>query len=75
MVGPMSDEERSSLTLRLKVGFVLLIGFSAGLITLVGDPTLLEVALVTLVGFGVGGVLVWVVFPGTGEVRRDRGRR
>lgn len=74
MVGPMSNDERTSLTRRLKTGFVVLIGISAGLITLVGDPTLLETALVTLVGFIVGAVLVRVVFPGTGEMQRDRDR-
>jgi predicted exporter len=72
MVGPMSSEERSRLTLRLKIGFVLLIGFSAGLTTLVGDPTLVEVALVTLVGLVVGAVVVRVVFPGTGAVEPRR---
>ena len=72
MVGPMSSEERSRLTLRLKIGFVLLIGFSAGLTTLVGNPTPVEVVLVTLVGLVVGAVVVRIVFPGTGEVVRGR---
>ena len=72
MVGPMSSEERSRLTLRLKVGFVLLIGFSAGLITLLGDPTLLEIALVTGAGLVFGALVVRFVFPGTGEVARIR---
>jgi hypothetical protein len=72
MVGPMSSEERSQLALRLKIGFVLLIGASAGLITLLGDPTLLEVALVTGVGLVFGVLVVAVVFPGTGEVKRIR---
>ena len=72
MVGPMTSEERTRLTLRLKIGFVLLIGFSAGLITLLGTPTLLEVALVTAVGLVFGALVVAVVFPGTGEVKRIR---
>ena len=72
MVGPMSSEQRSRLMLRLKAGFVLLIGFSAGLITLLGDPTLLEIALVTGTGLVFGVLIVWFVFPGTGEVKRIR---
>ena len=72
MVGPMSSEERSRLALRLKVGFVLLIGLSAGLITLLGDPTPLEIALVTGAGLAFGALVVRVVFPGTGEVERIR---
>jgi hypothetical protein len=75
MVGPMSTEERDALTLRLKVAIVALVGLSSGLITLLGDPSLLEVALVVLVGLGVGVLLVWIVFPGSGGVDRERGPR
>ncbi|MWG36875.1 hypothetical protein [Halomarina oriensis] len=72
MVGPMTTEERSQYMRWLKLGFVLLIGVSAGLITLLGSPTLLEVALVTGVGLVFGAIVVAVVFPGTGEVKRVR---
>ena len=76
MVGPISRDERSSLVRRLKAGFVVLVGGSSGLIAVQGGATLVEVALVTLVGLVVGVVLVWLVFPGTGEVEnvRRRGR-
>jgi hypothetical protein len=70
MVGPMSTGERSRLMRLMKLSFVLLIGCSAGLITLLGSPTLLEVALVTGVGLVFGALVVAVVFPGTGEVKR-----
>lgn len=73
MVGPMSTDERESLVVRMKVAFVVLIGASAGLITLLGSPTLLESGLVTGAGLLFGALVVRVVFPGTGTVeRRER---
>ncbi|MFC5972999.1 hypothetical protein ACFPYI_16820 [Halomarina salina] len=72
MVGPISSEERSRLMLQLKAVFVVVIGASAGLITLLGETTLLETALVTGVGLVFGVLIVWFVFPGTGEVKRTR---
>ncbi|MFD1515251.1 hypothetical protein [Halomarina rubra] len=71
MVGPMTSEERMRMTLWLKLSFVVLIGFSAGLITLLGDTTLLETALVTGVGLVFGALVVRVVFPGTGETKQS----
>lgn len=52
MVGPVSNDERESFTRRLKVGFVVLVGVSAGLITLQGDT-----GPVVLVGAVVGGLV------------------
>lgn len=63
MVGPMSDTERRSLTARLKVFFVLLIGLSAGLMGLSGGGTLVESGLLALFGLLFGAVLVRIVFP------------
>ncbi|MFC6961826.1 hypothetical protein [Halocatena marina] len=62
MVSPTSDAGHFGS--RLKLFFVVLVGVSAGLITRVGDATLLESALVVVLGLGVGVVLVWIVFPG-----------
>jgi len=75
MVEPISDEERSAFTRRVKVAFVALVGLSAGLTTLLGDPSLPVVAGAVLGGLAVGGVLVWLVFPGDGTVGGSRGRR
>ncbi|MFC7154241.1 hypothetical protein ACFQPA_02070 [Halomarina halobia] len=66
MVGPMPDEDRESLTRRLKAFFALLIGASAGLITSQGNATPLEVALIALLGTVFGALVVWLVFPGSG---------
>jgi hypothetical protein len=70
MVGPTADDDRQSLAFRLKIFFVVLVGASAGLITVVEDTTLLESGLATLTGLMVGVILVWIVFPGNGETRR-----
>lgn len=69
MVGPISREERRSASRRLKIGFVLLIGISAGLITLQGDPTLVVFALAVLCGLVVGVALVAFAFPRGFEFR------
>lgn len=44
---------------KLKVGFVLLVSLSGGLITLQGDPSIAVVGLATLGGVVAGGLLVW----------------
>ena len=63
MVGPIRNEDRLAASRRLKLGFVLLVGLSSGLITLQGDPTIFEFALAVLVGLVVGLVLVVVALP------------
>ena len=63
MVGPVSREERLAASRRFKIGFVLLVGVSAGLITAQGNPTLPVVALAVLVGLVVGVLLVLFAFP------------
>ncbi|MFC6733192.1 MULTISPECIES: hypothetical protein [unclassified Haladaptatus] len=75
MVGPLSSEERTEATTRLKIGFVLLVGFSAGLITLPSEPTFVEFGVAFLAGSALGVLLVWLVFPGTGDIAGDARRR
>ncbi|WP_435193896.1 hypothetical protein [Natronomonas sp. EA1] len=72
MVGPLTDEERNEGTFKLKAGFVLLVGVSAGLITLQGDPAIEIVAGAIVGGLLLGVLLVWYIFPGTGETKRTR---
>lgn len=72
MVGPVSNEERDAFTLKVKVAFVVLVGLSAGLITLQGDPTLPVVGAAILGGLAVGAVLAWLVSP---RVEYRDGRR
>jgi ABC-type nickel/cobalt efflux system permease component RcnA len=69
MVGPISREERLTASRRLKIGFVLLVGGSAGLITLQGDPSILVFVLAVLLGLAVGVVVVVFAFPRGLELR------
>ncbi|MFB6164428.1 MAG: hypothetical protein ABEJ31_04660 [Haloarculaceae archaeon] len=69
MVGPISGDERRRATTQIKLGFVVLVGLSAGLITLQGDPSPLVMAGAVVAGLVVGAVLVWLVFPGSGSPR------
>jgi ABC-type nickel/cobalt efflux system permease component RcnA len=63
MVGPVSREERLTASRRIKIGFIVLVGLSAGLITLQGEPSILVFALAVCVGLVVGAVAVWLAFP------------
>jgi membrane associated rhomboid family serine protease len=75
MVGPIPSTDRESAALRIKIGFALVIGVSAGLITLQGDVPPAVTGLVALVGFVFGALVTWFVFPGTGETAREGSRR
>ena len=63
MTGPVSDEDRERTMTRLKVGTVLLVGLSAGLITSQGDASLAVVAAAVVAGLLVGAALVRFLFP------------
>jgi len=75
MVGPISSSDRESLVFRVKIVFSLVIGASAGLITLQGDVALAVTALVTLVGLLFGVLVTWFVVPGSGETVRESRRQ
>ena len=62
MVGPsLTDEERDSANRRLKVGFVLLVGASGGLVAAEAGGTATELAAGVVGGVVVGAVLLWFV--------------
>ena len=63
MVDPISDTEREEFYRRVKVGFVLLMGLSAGLITLQGDPSPVVIAGAIAGGLVTGALLAWFIFP------------
>ena len=71
MVGPsLSSEEQRAASLRLKVGLVLIIGASAGLIALQAQATLVQVGVAFVGGVLLGAVLVAYlvrIVPGTGR--------
>jgi len=75
MVRPISSSDRESLVFRVKVAFSLVIGASAGLITLQGDVSLAVMGLVTLVGLVFGVLVTWFVFPESGEPVREPRRQ
>lgn len=59
MVGPMTREERDSGNRKIKAGFLLIVTVSPPMITLLGDPTLPQIAAAAGGGFLLGVVLVW----------------
>ncbi|MFQ3320272.1 MAG: hypothetical protein ACI8UR_002260 [Natronomonas sp.] len=63
MVGPISDEDRERTMRRLKIGSVLLVGASAGLITSQGDASLRVLIGAVAAGLLLGAALVWYLFP------------
>jgi hypothetical protein len=75
VVGPVSNEERSEAAFRIKIGIVLFVGLSSGLITLQGDVPPWQTGVAVLVGLLTGLLLVYIVFPGDGSVASSRDRR
>lgn len=63
MVEPIPDEDREQTMLKLKVGFVLLVGASAGLITLHGNASPVAVLVAVTGGLVLGVLLAWYLFP------------
>jgi lysozyme family protein len=62
MVGPsITKAERDETNRRLKIGMVLLIGASGGLVSLQADPTPAQVAAAIGVSLVIGAALTWFV--------------
>ena len=60
MVGPSTtDDQRRTAALRFKVGFVLLVGLSGGLVAASVGATVTQIALVVAGGLVVGAALTW----------------
>lgn len=59
MVGPsLTDEEQRLASMRFKVAFVLVVGFSAGIIALQAQGSLVQIAVATVAGIVLGWVLI-----------------
>ena len=69
MVSPVSNDERESFTRRLKIGFVVLVGVSSGLITLQGDPGPVVFAGAVVGGTVLGALLTRFAIPDSGGFR------
>jgi membrane associated rhomboid family serine protease len=63
MAGPISREDRERTMTRLKLGTVLLVGVSGGLITSQGEAAWPVAAAAVVGGLVVGAALVWFLFP------------
>lgn len=62
MVGPsITKEKRDATNRRLKIGLVLLVGVSGGLVSLQADPTPVQIAAVVGVSLLIGAALTWFV--------------
>jgi hypothetical protein len=60
MVGPsLSDEQRDAANWRLKVGFVLLVTASGGLVALQAGGSLVQLVGGLVGGLALGAVLLW----------------
>ena len=73
MVGPISDEERTAFALKVKVGFVLLVALSAGLITLQADAGPVGFLTASAAGAVMGVLLVWIAFPSRERLAESEG--
>ena len=70
MVGPSTtDDERRTAALRFKVGFVLLVGLSGGLVAVSVDATTTQIAVVVAGGLVVGAALMWWLLRSYRQIR------
>jgi hypothetical protein len=78
MVGPsLTDEERDAANMRLKVGFVLLVAASGGMVALQAGGSLVQLVGGIAGGTAVGLVLLWFMLRWGRQFRasgRSRGR-
>ncbi|MFB6307877.1 MAG: hypothetical protein ABEH35_00970 [Haloarculaceae archaeon] len=64
MVGPsISDEDRASFLLKLRVGFAAMVGFSMAAVSAYSDAGLPVVAVAAVGGTAVGALLAWWTIP------------
>ena len=75
MVDPVSDEERQSFLQKTKIGFVIVVGLSGGLMGLRIDAGLTGLAIAIGAGLLAGILVVWIAFPDRMDLRRGRSRR
>jgi len=75
VVDPISRTDRIKTLRRVKLGTVLLVGLSAGLISVQGDASLGLVVGAVIGGLLVGTALVWYLFPDADALAPASGRR
>jgi hypothetical protein len=75
MVGPsITDDERQLANRRLQIGFVVLVGVSAGLVALQAGASTLQVGVAVVAGIGLGGALLLWLRRWSAEFRRRTNR-
>ena len=77
MERPEIRSQNDHLLSRLKIGFIVLVGVSAGLIASYAEGSLTEVLTAIGAGVAVGILLVWLAFPSPTEdsASQTHGRR
>jgi uncharacterized membrane protein len=72
VVGPsLTPEERDVANVRLKIGFVLLVTVSAGLVAVQAQATLVQAGLALLAGLALGLGLIWFLGRWSDEFMRS----
>jgi drug/metabolite transporter superfamily protein YnfA len=72
MVGPVSDEERSSFARKLKIALAAVVGLSGALVAIQADAAPGGVVVAAAGGLLVGAVLAWFILPDGSEPGWDR---
>ncbi len=75
MVDPTSGNDRNRTYRWIKVGLVVLIGLSAGLIAIQGDADFGTVVVSVVGGSALGVGLVWYLFPDIDALAPAAGQR
>jgi hypothetical protein len=75
VVDPITSGDRRRTLRWAKVGTILLVGLSAGMISIQGGAAIELVGGAVLAGLFVGSVLVWYLFPNTEDIAPAGGRR
>jgi uncharacterized membrane protein YccC len=75
VVDRISEDDRTQTLRWVKVGTVLLVGLSSGLVSLQGDASVESAAIAVGVGLLVGTGLVWYLFPDRDSIAPASGRR
>jgi hypothetical protein len=74
MVGPVDNTERVAFLRKVKAGFALLVGLSAGLMGLQTGGGLVVLAAVFVAGSLAGAFLAWLALPGGDDLNTRTGR-
>ena len=75
MVDPVDNTERVAFLRKLKVGFALLVGLSAGLMGLQTGAGLVVLAAAVVAGSLVGAFLAWLALPSGDDLNTRKPRR